>query len=136
LPLVTVGGNNCLGQLVGFIIISIVANCYGIMILAEIVYTFYIYYSINLKCYVKTNINTLIIQVWALRLDINVLNHKGNLVAAASAAALSALSHFRCPSVTITGQETIIHDPTEKDPIPLNLHHYPVCVSYAIFNKG
>jgi exosome complex component RRP45 len=100
------------------------------------VYKFHIGYSINLKFYVKANINALIIQVWALRVDINVLNHEGNLVAAASAAALTALSHFRCPCVTITGQETIIHDPSEKDPVPLNLHHYPVCVSYAVFNKG
>lgn len=99
-------------------------------------YKFHIGYSINLKFYVKANINALIIQVWALRVDINVLNHEGNLVAAASAAALTALSHFRCPCVTITGQETIIHDPSEKDPVPLNLHHYPVCVSYAVFNKG
>ncbi|PNF15123.1 hypothetical protein B7P43_G15566 [Cryptotermes secundus] len=75
-------------------------------------------------------------KVWVLRVDINVLNHEGNLVAAASAAALTALSHFRCPCVTVTGQETVIHDPSEKDAVPLNLHHYPVCVSYAIFNKG
>ncbi|XP_021926294.1 exosome complex component RRP45-like isoform X2 [Zootermopsis nevadensis] len=75
-------------------------------------------------------------KVWALRVDINVLNHEGNLVDAASAAALTALSHFRCPDVTIKGEETIIHDPLEKDPIPLSLRHYPVCVSYAIFNKG
>jgi exosome complex component RRP45 len=30
----------------------------------------------------------------------------------------------------------IIHTFQEKDPIPIVLHHYPVCVSYAIFNKG
>lgn len=75
-------------------------------------------------------------KVWALRVDVNVLNHEGNLVDAASVAALTALSHFRCPDVTITGEETIIHDASERDPIPLSLHHYPVCVSYAVFNSG
>jgi exosome complex component RRP45 len=57
-------------------------------------------------------------------------------VDAASVAALTALSHFRHPDVTITGEETVIHDPSEKEPIPLSLHHFPVCVSYAVFNKG
>jgi len=89
-----------------------------------------------LKSCVETNIGALIIQVWALRVDINVLNHEGSLVDAASAAALTALSHFRCPDITITGEQTIIHDPSEREPLPLCLHHYPVCVSYAVFNKG
>jgi len=71
-----------------------------------------------------------------VRVDVNVLNHEGNLVDAASVAALTALCHFRCPDVTITGEETIIHSPAERDPIPLSLHHYPVCVSYAVFNSG
>ncbi|KAJ4452027.1 exosome complex component RRP45 [Periplaneta americana] len=75
-------------------------------------------------------------KVWALRVNINVLNHEGNLVDAASVAALTALCHFRRPDVTITGEETVIHDPSERDPIPISLHHHPVCVSYALFNKG
>jgi exosome complex component RRP45 len=74
--------------------------------------------------------------VWALRVDVNVLNHEGNLVEAASVAALTALCHFHCPDVTIKGEEIIIHNPEERDPIPLSLHHYPVCVSYAVFNNG
>ncbi|XP_067000313.2 exosome complex component RRP45 [Anabrus simplex] len=75
-------------------------------------------------------------KVWAVRVDINVLNHEGNLVDAASIAALTALAHFRRPDVTTTGDQTIIHDPSERDPIPLSLHHHPVCITYAIFNKG
>jgi exosome complex component RRP45 len=38
--------------------------------------------------------------------------------------------------VSTSGEEVIIHTFQEKDPIPIVLHHYPVCVSYAIFNKG
>nr|CAD7579658.1 unnamed protein product [Timema californicum] len=77
-----------------------------------------------------------IFQVFNLRVDVHVLNHEGNLVEAASIAALTALSHFRRPDVTMTGEKTIIHDPSERDPIPVVLHHHPVCVSYALFNKG
>lgn len=75
-------------------------------------------------------------KVWAVRVDINILNHEGNLIDAASVAALAALSHFRRPDVTTTGEQTIIHDPAERDPIPITLHHHPVCISYAIFDKG
>ncbi|CAG2060048.1 unnamed protein product [Timema podura] len=75
-------------------------------------------------------------KVFNLRVDVHVLNHEGNLVEAASIAALTALSHFRRPDVTMTGEKTIIHDPSERDPIPVVLHHHPVCVSYALFNKG
>lgn len=54
----------------------------------------------------------------------------------ASIAALTALAHFKRPDVTTTGDEFIIHTHSEKDPIPIVLHHYPVCISYAIFNNG
>ncbi|PSN53584.1 Exosome complex component RRP45 [Blattella germanica] len=75
-------------------------------------------------------------KVWALRVDIHVLNHEGNLVDAASTAALTALCHFRRPDVTTTGEQIVIHEPSERDPIPISLHHHPVCVTYAMFNKG
>jgi exosome complex component RRP45 len=95
-------------------------------------------------------------KVWNLRVDLNVLNHEGNIIGkfgriwlqnpglsslsfivdCASAAALAALAHFRRPDVSTSGEEVIIHTFQEKDPIPIVLHHYPVCVSYAIFNKG
>lgn len=75
-------------------------------------------------------------QVWALRVDVNVLNAEGSIVDAASVAALAALTHFRRPDVTTTGEQTVIHDPSERDPIPLTLHHYPVCLTYAFFNAG
>lgn len=50
---------------------------------------------------------------------------------------MSALAHFRRPDVTTTGDGVfIIHTPAEKDLIPIVLHHYPICVSYALFNEG
>lgn len=39
--------------------------------------------------------------------------------------------------MTTTGDgEFIIHTPAEKDLIPIVLHHYPICVTYALFNEG
>ncbi|KAJ8986092.1 hypothetical protein NQ317_003387 [Molorchus minor] len=75
-------------------------------------------------------------KVWALRLDINVLNHEGNILDCASIAALAALAHFRRPDVTSDGEEFIIHSYKQRDPIPLVIQHYPVCITYSIFNGG
>lgn len=75
-------------------------------------------------------------KVWALRVDVNVLNHEGNILDCASVAALAALAHFKRPDVTSDGEEFIIHSYKERDPLPMVIHHYPVYVTYAIFNGG
>ena len=52
-------------------------------------------------------------------------------------AAVCSLAHFKRPDVTTTGDgEFIIHTPSEKDMIPIVLHHYPICVTYAVFAEG
>ncbi|XP_031838093.1 exosome complex component Rrp45 [Nomia melanderi] len=75
-------------------------------------------------------------KVWNLRVDINIINHDGNLIDCASIATLAALSHFHRPDVTSTGEDIIIHSFSEKDPLPLTLYHYPVCVSFITFESG
>lgn len=49
---------------------------------------------------------------------------------------MAALAHFKRPDVTTSGEEITIHSHNERDPIPIVLHHYPVCVSYAIFGEN
>ncbi|KAK9299185.1 hypothetical protein QLX08_007697 [Tetragonisca angustula] len=75
-------------------------------------------------------------KVWNLRVDINVINHDGNLIDCASIATLAALSHFHRPDVTSNGEDIIVHPFSEKDPLPLTLYHYPVCVSFITFESG
>ncbi|KAL1505431.1 hypothetical protein ABEB36_005001 [Hypothenemus hampei] len=75
-------------------------------------------------------------RVWSLRIDLNVLNHDGNILDCASIAALAALSHFRRPDVTSDGVEFKIHSIEERDPIPIVVYHYPVYITYAIFSGG
>ncbi|XP_021183963.3 exosome complex component RRP45 [Helicoverpa armigera] len=74
-------------------------------------------------------------KVWSIRVDIKVLNLDGNLIECASLATVTALAHFRRPDVTRSGDSVIIHDITEKDPIPTVLFHYPVCTTYAVFDE-
>ncbi|XP_034936256.1 exosome complex component rrp45 [Chelonus insularis] len=75
-------------------------------------------------------------KVWNIRVDVNIINHDGNLVDCACIATLAALSHFHRPDVTSTGDEIIIHTFSERDPLPLTLFHHPVCVSFTTFENG
>ncbi len=36
--------------------------------------------------------------------------------------------------VSVHGQETKIHTLLEHDPVPLTIHHRPVCITFALFN--
>lgn len=71
-----------------------------------------------------------------MRIDINIINHDGNLIDCASIATLAALLHFHRPDVTSTGEEVVIHPASEKDYLPLTLFHYPVCVSFITYERS
>ena len=36
--------------------------------------------------------------------------------------------------MTLRGDEVTVHPPSERDPIPLAVHHHPVCSTFAFFN--
>ncbi|NXW59736.1 EXOS9 protein, partial [Eurystomus gularis] len=75
-------------------------------------------------------------QVWQIRLDLHLLNHDGNIIDAASIAGIVALCHFRRPDVSVQGEEVTVYTPEERDPVPLSIHHIPICVSFAFFQQG
>lgn len=75
-------------------------------------------------------------KVWALRIDAQVLNHEGNIAECAGIATMGALTHFRRPDVTVIGTEVTVHNPREREPVPLHLHHYPFLVSFAFYGEG
>ena len=72
-------------------------------------------------------------KVWCIRLDIHVLNHEGNVADCAGVAGLAALSHFKRPDATVEDSLVKIHSVHERDPIPLAVHHFPVCSTFAFF---
>ncbi|PIA25313.1 hypothetical protein AQUCO_11800009v1 [Aquilegia coerulea] len=77
--------------------------------------------------------------VWAIRVDLHILDNGGNLVDAANVAALAALLTFRRPECTLggeDGQEVIIHPPEVNDPLPLIIHHLPIAVTFAFLGDG
>nr|DBA28919.1 TPA: hypothetical protein GDO54_009204 [Pyxicephalus adspersus] len=75
-------------------------------------------------------------KVWQIRVDLHLLNHEGNIIDAASIAAIAALCHFRRPDVSVQGDEVTVYPLEERDPVPLNIHHMPICVSFAFFQQG
>jgi len=54
------------------------------------------------------------LSVWTVRVDVHVLNYDGNVIDAASVAAIAALSHFRRPDISVCGDDIIVHSPTER----------------------
>ncbi|KAM5255926.1 exosome complex component RRP45 isoform 2-T2 [Ctenodactylus gundi] len=75
-------------------------------------------------------------KVWQIRVDLHLLNHDGNIIDAASIAAIVALCHFRRPDVSVQGDEVTLYTPEERDPVSLSIHHMPICVSFAFFQQG
>lgn len=74
-------------------------------------------------------------KVWQLRLTLHFLADAGNLLDCASIAAMTALRHFRKPEVEVTGDEIIFHSPDERAPVPLAIHHTPLCITFAYFES-
>ncbi|ORX40790.1 ribosomal protein S5 domain 2-type protein [Kockovaella imperatae] len=72
-------------------------------------------------------------KVWQLRLTLHFLSDSGNILDCASIAAMTALRHFRKPEVEVSGRDVIVHSPDERAPVPLAIHHTPLCVSFAFF---
>ncbi|KAM9712151.1 LOW QUALITY PROTEIN: exosome complex component RRP45-like [Dama dama] len=75
-------------------------------------------------------------KVWQIRVDLHLLNHDGNIIDAASIAAIVALCHFQRPDISVQGDEVTLYTLEERDPVPLSIHHMPICVSFAFFQQG
>ncbi|GLB42848.1 putative 3' exoribonuclease family, domain 1 [Lyophyllum shimeji] len=72
-------------------------------------------------------------RVWHLRLTLHFLSDAGNMLDCACLAGIVALKHFRRPDVEVIGDEVTVHEPTERAPIPLAIHHTPFCFTFAFF---
>ena len=75
-------------------------------------------------------------KVWAVRVDLHVLDHDGNLVDACALSALAALLAFRRPAVEVggaDGQQVLVHSPADREPAALSIHHLPLAVTFALY---
>ncbi|TDL23498.1 ribosomal protein S5 domain 2-like protein [Rickenella mellea] len=74
-------------------------------------------------------------RIWHLRLTVHFLADAGNMLDCACIAGITALKHFRRPDVEVIGDEVTIHDPAERAPVPLSMHHTPFCLTFAYFSS-
>ena len=49
---------------------------------------------------------------------------------------MGSLLHFRRPEVTVEGSEVTVHDPDEKEPVKLTLHHKPFTVTMGYMQNN
>jgi len=75
-------------------------------------------------------------RVWALRLTLHFLSDDGNMLDCACLAGIVALRHFRRPDVEVIGQDVTVHPPEERAPVPLSMHHTPICVTFAFLEES
>ncbi|KAJ1391269.1 Ribosomal protein S5 domain 2-type fold [Sesbania bispinosa] len=76
--------------------------------------------------------------VWAIRIDIHILDNAGNLVDAANISALASLLTFRRPECSLggeDGQQVVVHPPEVREPLPLIIHHLPIAVTFGFFSN-
>ena len=73
---------------------------------------------------------------WAVRADVHVLDFDGGLIDASCIAIIAALQHFRRPDVSIDGGAVTIYTLAEKVPVPLNMMHHPICVTFSFYHMG
>ncbi|THG17680.1 hypothetical protein TEA_026214 [Camellia sinensis var. sinensis] len=69
--------------------------------------------------------------VWAIRIDLHILDNGGNLVDTANIAALAALMTFRRPECTLGGED----GQEVREPLPLIIHHLPIAVTFGFFGN-
>lgn len=70
---------------------------------------------------------------WMIRADVHYLNFDGGLVDATTLGVCAGLLHFKKPDISIDGENTIIHSPEERAPIPLSILHIPISVTFSFF---
>jgi len=76
-------------------------------------------------------------RVWVVTCAVTVLAHDGNLAGASSLAACGSLMTFRRPECAVdpnSGTVTV-HDVDAREPILLNMHHFPIASSYCFFDE-
>ncbi|KAG2761952.1 hypothetical protein PC129_g15666 [Phytophthora cactorum] len=80
-------------------------------------------------------------KVWAITCHVHVVDHGGNLVDAASLAAIAALMHYRRPEVAVkegtSGNGVVtVYSVDEHAAVPLSLHHIPISISFCFLQPA
>jgi exosome complex component RRP45 len=75
------------------------------------------------------------IAVFSIRCDVHVLSHDGGLVDAACIAVIASLQHFRKCDTSVEGGKVVVYTPAEREPVPLSMLHFPLCVTFSFYSS-
>lgn len=76
------------------------------------------------------------VSCWSIRADVHVLDYDGNLIDASCIAVMAGLQHFRRPDAVVKDGQVVVYDIDERVPVPLNITHKPLTVTFHTFNEG
>lgn len=76
------------------------------------------------------------VSCWTIRADLTVVDYDGNLTDASCIALMTALKHFRRPDAVVRDGKVIVYKVEDRVPVPLNITHHPLTVSFNFFHKG
>ena len=76
------------------------------------------------------------VSCWTIRVDVHVIDYDGNLIDPACIGIMAALQHFRRPDAVVKDGQVVVYRPEERVPVPLNITHKPLSVTFHTFYGG
>ncbi|OJJ50556.1 hypothetical protein ASPZODRAFT_126439 [Penicilliopsis zonata CBS 506.65] len=76
------------------------------------------------------------VSCWSIRADVHVTDYDGNLIDAACIGIMAGLQHFRRPDAVVKDGQVIVYGVEERVPVPLNITHKPLSVTFHTFCDG
>ncbi|KAL2221593.1 putative exosome complex endonuclease 2/ribosomal RNA processing protein [Thermoascus aurantiacus ATCC 26904] len=76
------------------------------------------------------------VSCWSIRADVHVLDYDGNLIDSACIGIMAGLQHFRRPDAVVKDGQVTVYGLDERVPVPLNITHKPIAITFHTFNEG
>lgn len=76
------------------------------------------------------------VSCWNIRADVHVVDYDGNLIDAACIGVMAGLQHFRRPDAVVKDGQVIVYGLDERMPVPLNITHKPLSITFHTFDEG
>ncbi|KAL2872578.1 exosome non-catalytic core subunit RRP45 [Aspergillus lucknowensis] len=76
------------------------------------------------------------VSCWTIRADVHITDYDGNLIDASCIGIMAGLQHFRRPDAVVKDGQVIVYGLDERVPVPLNITHKPLSVTFHTFDEG
>ncbi|KAI9369601.1 ribosomal protein S5 domain 2-type protein [Aspergillus egyptiacus] len=76
------------------------------------------------------------VSCWNIRADVHITDYDGNLIDASCIGVMAGLQHFRRPDAVVKDGQVIVYGLDERVPVPLNITHKPLAISFHTYDEG